>query len=82
MCHLLSDFMGAIDIQIERWGRILTGENAGLFIFIKDDSTDTGGFLIFQAKEPSIENAWDNWAGNLDEVKRFFKFAGWRVEWL
>jgi hypothetical protein len=73
--------MKSADVLIGKWGRILAGENAGLYVFVQDDSATTGGFFIFQSREKSIEQGFDNWAETLDAVRRFFEFAGWEVEW-
>jgi len=70
------------DILIGKWGKLLAGERAGWYVFVQDDSADTGGFIIFQSRETSIEKGFDNWVETLDGVCRFFEFAGWSVEWL
>jgi|HubBroStandDraft_5_1064220.scaffolds.fasta_scaffold226206_2 hypothetical protein len=74
--------MNSSDIQIERWGRVLVGKNAGSYVFVKEDPADTRGFFIFQSDEPSLERSFDSWAKNVEDVEKFFKFAGWEIIWL
>jgi hypothetical protein len=74
--------MNSSDIQIERWGRILKGQNAGSYVFVKEDPADTRGFFIFKSDEPSLERSFDSWTQNREELERFFKFADWEIEWL
>jgi hypothetical protein len=79
---LALDFMNSSDIQIERWGCILAGRDTGSYVFVKDDSSETRGFFIFESKEPSLERSFDSWVKDLDDVEKFFRFAGWEIEWL
>jgi len=70
-----------MEIQIGKWGRITAGNNVGLYIFVQDDSDDSGGFLIFQSPERVIEKGFDNWVEDHVGLEKFFEFAGWKVEW-
>lgn len=74
--------MSSSDIQIERWGRIMAGQKEGSYVFAKDDSSDTGGFFIYKSDEPSLEKSFHSWAKDLEEVKNYFRFANWEIEWL
>jgi hypothetical protein len=66
--------------KIGIWGKIITGENAGWFVFVQDDSKETGGFFIFVG--PEIDKTFDNWVETADRLYGFFEFRKWKVEWL
>ncbi len=74
--------MNSADIFTGKWGKILAGERTGWYVMVQNDSANTGGFFIFQSRERSIDGGFDNWVDTMDGVFRFFKFAGWEVEWL
>jgi len=69
------------EIIIGKWGKILAGKNAGMFVFVQGDAPE-GGFFIFQSPERLIEKGFDNWVETLDGISKFFQFAGWEIEWL
>lgn len=63
--------------------KVLSGTNAGWFIWIQDDTVNTGGYLVIQS--PNIEfdgNGFDDWFLTLDEIENYFKFNNWVVEWI
>ena len=67
--------------KIGKLGRIKSGEHAGFFVRIQDDSTNTGGFLIVLWRESPTEG-YDNWVENLGDLEQFFRESGWDIEWL
>jgi hypothetical protein len=67
--------------KISKKGRIKTGEYAGFFVRIQDDSQTTGGYLILTWKEsPSV--GYDNWVEKLTDLEQFLLESGWDIEWL
>lgn len=72
--------MQAADM-IGKLGRIKSGEHAGFFVRIQDDSINTGGLLILLWRESPSER-YDNWVENVKSLEQFFRESGWDVEWL
>jgi hypothetical protein len=67
--------------KIGKKGRIKTGEHAGFFVRIQDDSQNTGGYLILIWKDtPSVGS--DFWVEKLTDLDQFFNESGWDIEWL
>ena len=51
-----------IDIRLNTLGRIVQGENCGVFIHVIDDAENTGGYLIFSCENQKFEGeVFDNW---------------------
>jgi hypothetical protein len=75
-----------VEIPIGVVGRTRSGDAAGLFVRVDDDSNGaTGGYYILLCREPefaSAEGAADYWVERRADLERFFAEAGWSVEWL
>ena len=76
------ELMDNTQILIGKWGKIVSGQNAGRYVFVQEDPQETGGFFIFQCREPSIKTGFDNWAENIESVQNFFQHSGWKIVWL
>ncbi|HAL71290.1 MAG TPA: hypothetical protein DCP71_05900 [Verrucomicrobiales bacterium] len=70
-----------MNIQINVIGKILTGENSGCYIKVKDDSDATGGYLILTSSTSDFSDGFDNWVANLPQLTAYFEEANWRVQW-
>jgi len=66
--------MSASDVQIGKWGRIKQGTDQGLYLFVKDDAQETGGFFIFRGPEKSLEACFDSWVERREGLDKFFQF--------
>ncbi|MEV8517365.1 hypothetical protein [Dactylosporangium sp. NPDC051484] len=72
-----------LDIPLDRYGRVLAGENEGYFVRVCFDAEATRGYYIFLVDD--IENPSDGgdyWAKDMDEVANLFLVSEWRIEWL
>ncbi|GIE92508.1 hypothetical protein [Actinoplanes regularis] len=71
------------DIPIDRYGRVLDGENKGYFIRVTLDAEVTHGYYVFlvdDIKNPS--DGGDYWAKDVAELANLFRVSEWRIEWL
>jgi hypothetical protein len=73
--------MMSIADQIRCKGRIKSGENAGFFVRIPDDSTNTGGYLVLLWKEDSPVG-YDSSVETLADLEQFFRESAWEIDWL
>lgn len=65
-------------------GRIESGDLLGWFVFIKDDSDDSGGFLILLSKDPKMSKhaeGYDYWAEDKDTLVEMLKEFKWKIRW-
>lgn len=71
------------NIQIEKRGMILEGENKDWHLFIQNDSENTGSYLILVTPPSGASNynAYDNWVEDYPSLEEYFKEANWRVDW-
>lgn len=67
--------------RIGKLGRIRSGEHAGFFVRVQDDSKSTGGYLILLWRESPAEG-YDYWVENLNELDQFLAESGWDIKWL
>lgn len=67
--------------KIGKKGRLRNGKHAGFFVRIKDDSQNTGGYLILCWKDAPLEG-YDDWVENLVDLEQFLRESGWDIEWL
>jgi len=67
-------------IKINIVGKILTGDDAGSFLKILDDSRNTGGYLVLVSERESFENGHDDWVENKLSLKYSFKVSKWEIE--
>ena len=78
----ISKLMNSDAIPLNKWGKIMRGENTGWYVFVEDDSANTGGFLILRSPEKGGKAGFDDWVLTLEDLRKFFGFANWQVEWL
>ena len=72
-----------IDIRLNTLGRIVQGENCGVFIHVIDDAENTGGYLIFSCENQKFEGeVFDNWVENWESLQRHFAGSNWVIDWL
>jgi len=72
-------------IKIGITGKILAGRHKGWFIFVEDDSENTGGYLILVFNDSNRFNSsegYDRWAEDQNTLSEMFKEAGWKIQWL
>ena len=77
--------MNKNDIKIGITGKILEGRHQDWYIFVKDDSQNTGGYLIlvFDHREQSKSTkGYDRWAEDDNILLEMFKSANWKVHWI
>ena len=70
------------DIRIDQKGIITTGDDSGCYVIIKDDSRNTGGFLILVAEDSGFLKGYDHWVNGLEQLKEYFKTSCWTIKWL
>ena len=69
-------------IKIGSKAKIISGKNEGWYIWVQDDSENTGGYLVIQS--PNIDfsgTGYDDWFEKVDEIEKHFLFNNWVVEW-
>jgi len=71
-----------MDIRIGKWGRIISGDEAGWYLKVEDDANSTGGYIIITCKEPGSNIGYDNWVKDLVHLRNYFKASNWSIEWL
>ena len=72
-------------VPIGKAGKIVSGESAGWYVFVEDDSDNTGGFLILQAPTTDFwtgGKGFDDWVETRADLERFFTQRQWQVQWL
>ncbi|MGC5308970.1 hypothetical protein [Micromonospora zamorensis] len=71
------------DIPLDRYGRIVTGENEGYLIHVHYDAESTGGYYVYLVDDlESPSDGGDYWSKDRDELAKLFRLSQWRVEWL
>jgi hypothetical protein len=70
--------------RIETVGRIVSGENAGWFIYVHHDAADTGGYFIYRnpSRDFSGEPMFDIWQPDRDGLRAQFRYDAREIEWL
>lgn len=71
-----------MNIQINRLGKILQGDEKGYYIKIVDDLENTGGFLILTSPDLDMKKGFDNWVNDKESLKGYFMESNWIIEWL
>jgi hypothetical protein len=70
-------------IELERYGRILSGFYEGYFVKLHDDSEVTGGFYIYLVNDLSAPtDGGDYWVEDRAALEEFAESSQWRIEWL
>jgi hypothetical protein len=67
--------------KIGKRGRIRTGEYAGFYVRIQDDTPNTGGYLVLTWQDAQ-STGYDNWVESVTDLDAFFLESGWDIEWL
>ena len=70
------------EIRIGVVGKILKGDDAGSFIKVVDDSTNTGGYLVFTSSDTSFRESYDDWVENLNKLESYFAESRWTIQWI
>lgn len=71
-----------MEIKIAHVGRIIDGDDIGLYVKVLDDSKTTGGFLVFTSTDQRMSNVYDNWVADRETLSRYFEESGWVIEWM
>ena len=66
---------------IGRVGKIVSGDEAGLFVKVISDSDATGGFLILTSRDVHFASGFDDWVADEDALERYLRDACWLIEW-
>jgi hypothetical protein len=70
-------------VRLATLGRIQSGEETGRVVEVLDDTTRTGGYLIFTyADIDRSPEVFDSWVENLESVEKYFEESGWEIDWL
>jgi len=70
-------------IRVDSKGKIVSGKDTGWYIWIQDDTENTGGYLVVQSLSVDFTGiVYDNWFETIDDVEKHFRFNKWIVEWL
>lgn len=72
------------DLRIESYGQILEGELKDWYIFIQDDTENTGGYLILfsTSLDPTDSKGFDAWLENFQDLQESFREKKWKIRWL
>ncbi|AJQ28764.1 hypothetical protein [Pelosinus fermentans] len=69
-------------VKVNAKGKINNGKLVNRYIWIIDDSENTGGYLVIQSPTISFEGeGFDNWFVTLEEVEQFINYNKWEIEW-
>ncbi|OCG00865.1 hypothetical protein [Gilliamella sp. wkB112] len=71
-----------MNIQINRLGKILQGDEKGYYIKIIDDLDNTGSFLILTSPDIDMKKGFDNWVKDKRSLEGYFMESNWLIEWL
>jgi len=48
-------------IEVGKKGRIVSGLKAGGFVYVEDDTENTGGYLVHTATSPDFQDGFYGW---------------------
>lgn len=68
-------------IEIGKMGKILAGDDRGLFIKVQDDSVNTGGYLILTSRNLDMSDGHDAWVLDQEQLEGYFKESDWLIDW-
>ena len=63
-------------------GKIISGRNTGWYIKLINDQISSGGFYIYEFKNPDDNEGFDTWLENESDIQGFINESGWEIEWL
>ncbi len=71
------------NIQFDKTGLIIKGDNTGWYVKLEDDTENTGGFYIYQFKENNENSTegFDNWMETKEDVIGYFEESNWEIKW-
>ncbi len=66
-------------------GKIQNGEHADMRVRVEDDTTNTGGYLVYQwwknSEGPNADGAFDDWVESKKQLEDYFVSTGWWIDW-
>lgn len=68
-------------VPIGRAGKIISGDEAGWFVKVLDDSDATGGLLILTSRDDHFVSAFDNWVADENALEQYVQEARWLIAW-
>ncbi|MEV5472913.1 hypothetical protein AB0L66_11215 [Streptomyces sp. NPDC052207] len=69
-------------IELERYGRILSGFYEGYFVKLHDDSDVTGGYYIYLVDDLSAPtDGGDYWVEDWAALEEFVESSQWEIDW-
>jgi hypothetical protein len=71
-----------MDIKVGAVGKIVAGDEAGSYVKVIDDTTNTGGYLVLTAVNPDMSDAFDSWVEDRESLSRYFEESRWAVTWI
>ena len=75
-----------VDIQFDKIGLILEGEEKGCYVCVEEDHENTGGYLIltFNTLNPKDKTriGFDSWVENIEALQSYFQESSWKIKWL
>ena len=78
----MSDTKTSNEIKIDTVGKILEGDEQGMFIRV--ERIDEGpSFYIFSSdsRDFDTENTFDTWIEHMEHLKLYFKSSNWVIQW-
>lgn len=72
-----------LPVPLNCFGKIISGDWAGRYLFIKSDPHGTGGFYVFQSKEPRLQcfGNYDAFFVDEHELHQFLQRSDFEIEW-
>lgn len=71
-----------MDIRIGQIGKIISGDDCGMYLKIMDDSDSTGGYLILTSFNIDMSDGFDNWTESYATLVQYFVESDWVIEWV
>jgi hypothetical protein len=68
-------------IEIGRVGKIVSGDDAGDYILVQDQLTETGGYLILLGHDPALTSGGGDYWVERHQLGKAFKQKRWTVDW-
>ena len=68
-------------IKFNTVGKILSGDDAGLFVKVLDDTEISGGYFVLLSENCSFEKTYDDWLENLVSLQAYVKESNWVIWW-
>ena len=70
------------NILFDKKGKIIQGKHLNWFVKVEDDTKRTGGYYVLICKTNSfIDDVYDDWLENYDDLKQYFLEKKWKVDW-